>query len=217
MTIFYDNFLLQILMKVSYDNFWWQFLLQFLMTIFYDNFRWQFLWPDTWHLRHWSHCWQLRTTTLTTIHKTTTLRDESALWILLQDFLTSEVKTKWLQWLMLTPPWPPSAWIFAKHWPTRARPSTFPWPSPLGSPSPWTPGKRQPAQTSRKRQAPPPLGEMLSGKRNTWSKQAKPFNSESRWRSGSCFQCAFLWSMWLQIRLWKGAEATQEDEACTFQ
>ena len=26
---------------------------------------WQFLWPNTWHLRHWLHCWQLRTTLLT--------------------------------------------------------------------------------------------------------------------------------------------------------
>ena len=25
----------------------------------------KFLWPDTWHLRHWLHCWQLRTTLLT--------------------------------------------------------------------------------------------------------------------------------------------------------
>ena len=51
------------------------FLWQFLMTIlrFLENFQMfrifsdflKILWPDTWHLRHWLHCWQLRTTILT--------------------------------------------------------------------------------------------------------------------------------------------------------
>ena len=71
---------------------------------------------------------------------------------------------------MLTPPWPPSAWIFAKHWPTRAMPSTSPKPSVLTSPSPWTPGERQQAQGSRRRQVPPPYGEMLGGERNIYSR-----------------------------------------------
>ena len=34
---------------------------------FFESFQifWKFLWPETWHLRHWLHCWQLRTTILT--------------------------------------------------------------------------------------------------------------------------------------------------------
>ena len=60
------------------NNFWPQqpqLPQQFLTTIFDDNFDDRFLenfsdflkilWPDTWHLRHWLHCWQLRTTILT--------------------------------------------------------------------------------------------------------------------------------------------------------
>ena len=49
-----------------FDNFdiFWQFL-QFwhfltIMSIF-QSF-WRFLWPETWHLRHWLHFWQLRRT-----------------------------------------------------------------------------------------------------------------------------------------------------------
>ena len=72
MTIFDDNFWWQFLMTIFDDNFWWHFL----MTIFrlLENFQifgffssdfLKILWPDTWHLRHWLHCWQLRTTILT--------------------------------------------------------------------------------------------------------------------------------------------------------
>jgi len=30
---------------------------------FFESFQifWKFLWPETWHLRHWLHFWQLRT------------------------------------------------------------------------------------------------------------------------------------------------------------
>ena len=41
-----------------------------------------------------------------------------------------------------TPPWSPSAWPFAKHWPARARPSASLLPLALTSPSLWTPGAR---------------------------------------------------------------------------
>ena len=59
MTIF-DNF---------FYNFWqfWQIFGKHLR--FAENFQiadfqifWKFLWPETWHLRHWLHFWQLRTT-----------------------------------------------------------------------------------------------------------------------------------------------------------
>ena len=44
---------------------------------------------------------------------------------------------------MLPPPWSPSAWNFAKHWPARASPSSSPSQLVLTSPSHWTPGARQ--------------------------------------------------------------------------
>ena len=68
MTIF-DNF-------YNFDIFWqfWQFFTIFdnfwmfldLRKVFrflgsFQSF-WKFLWPETWHLRHWLHFWQLRTT-----------------------------------------------------------------------------------------------------------------------------------------------------------
>ena len=71
---FWWQFWWQFLMTIFDDNFWWQFWWQFLMTLFDDHFWWQFLmtifddilwkllWHETWHLRHWLHFWQLRTT-----------------------------------------------------------------------------------------------------------------------------------------------------------
>ena len=47
------------------------------------------------------------------------------------------------------------------------RPSTSPLPLVPTSPSPWTPGVRQQAQWSRRRQAPQPWGGMQGGERNT--------------------------------------------------
>jgi len=85
----------QFLVKIFGDNFWWQFLMTifydnflslFLMTNFDDNFHffengWNFFSSDFWNffqifwkscyltldtlIRHWLHCWQLRTTILT--------------------------------------------------------------------------------------------------------------------------------------------------------
>ena len=48
-------------MMTIFDNtFWWQFSISIL-----ENFQiFEILWPETWHLRHWLHCWQLRTTLL---------------------------------------------------------------------------------------------------------------------------------------------------------
>ena len=72
LTIF-DNFWWQFLMTIFDENFWWQFW-QFWQIFgkhlrFAENFQiadfqifWKFLWPETWHLRHWLHFWQLRTT-----------------------------------------------------------------------------------------------------------------------------------------------------------
>ena len=60
-TIFYLN-------NLNYlNNFWRQFLMTILMTDFWKFFSdfLKILWPYTWHLRHWLHCWQLRTTLLT--------------------------------------------------------------------------------------------------------------------------------------------------------
>ena len=51
------------------DNFRWQSFdkkfSEFLkVSNFFESFQifWKFLWPETWHLRHWLHFWQLRTT-----------------------------------------------------------------------------------------------------------------------------------------------------------
>ena len=55
----------------NFDLFFWQFLTIFsIFWQFFNVFRflgsfqsfWKFLWPETWHLRHWLHFWQLRTT-----------------------------------------------------------------------------------------------------------------------------------------------------------
>ena len=71
-----DNFWCSFLLTICYANFWWQFLL----AIFDVNFWWHFFdvnfqifgkfqifWENfvAWHLRHWLHCIQLRTTILT--------------------------------------------------------------------------------------------------------------------------------------------------------
>ena len=82
------------------------------------------------------------------------------------------------------PPCFRSAWIFAKHCPARARPSTSPLPLVPTSPSPWTPGVRQQAQGSRRRQAPPPWGGMLGGERNTsrGSKTLQQWTLLKKWK-----------------------------------
>ena len=78
----------------------------------------------------------------------------------------SEVNRKWQQWTKLIPPWSPSAWTSAKHWPARARSSTSHLLLVPLSPSPWTPGAR--FKGPRRRQAPQRSGEMPSvGKSST--------------------------------------------------
>ena len=78
LTIFdnFDNFWQFLTILTIFDNFdnFWQFLTILTIMTTFDNFWqfmwsfqcfWKFLWPETWHLRHWLHFWQLRTTTLT--------------------------------------------------------------------------------------------------------------------------------------------------------
>ena len=84
---FFDNFwqvwifFWQLLKFIDiFDNFFdkfLQFLIIFTILIIFECFLicgkfsdfwgifqsfWNFLWPETWHLRHWLHFWQLRTT-----------------------------------------------------------------------------------------------------------------------------------------------------------
>ena len=61
----------QFMMTIHDDNSWWQFFMKifrvfgkFQMFGKFSDFL-KILWPDTLHLRHWLHCWQLRTTVLT--------------------------------------------------------------------------------------------------------------------------------------------------------
>ena len=106
MTIFDDNFWWQLLMTflTIFDNLtiwqFWQFLT--IWTYFWKTFKicrilsdfrkvfrffesfqifWKFLWPETWHLRHWLHFWQLRTTIWTiTLWPLNTAFGDTFLW-----------------------------------------------------------------------------------------------------------------------------------------
>ena len=102
----------------------------------------------------------------------------------LHDFTDSEVRPKWLQWQRLAPPCYPSAWTFAKRCPARARSSTSPLPLVRTSPSPWTPGARRQAQWPRRKQAPPPSGEMPGGERiiSSGSKTLHQWNLLKKWK-----------------------------------
>ena len=65
-----------------------------------------------------------------------------------------------------------------------ARPSTSLLPLVPTSPSPWTPGVRQQAQWSRRRQAPQPWGGMQGGERNTsrGRKSLQKWNQLKKWK-----------------------------------
>ena len=81
-----------------------------------------------------------------------------------------------LQWEVMTLPWWPSAWIFARHWPTWDRRSASPSPLPLPSPFPWTPGKLllKEQLKGRREQAPQDWGETREGKRSSWKGKPSP-------------------------------------------
>ena len=92
----------------------------------------------------------------------------------LQKFHISEVDKKWLPWMKAIPPWSPSAWPFAKHWPARARPSASPLSLALTSPSLWTPGARKSTVWGPRRGKAPQHSAEMQGAGKNLPKRSKP-------------------------------------------